>query len=48
MRDMDTPQTFEIFLVTVPGLEPVLCEEALERGFEGAVAVPGGVTFQGH
>jgi putative N6-adenine-specific DNA methylase len=44
---MDTPQTFEIFLVTVPGLESVLCEEALERGFAGAVAVPGGVTFQG-
>ena len=44
---MDTPQTFEIFLVAVPGLESVLCEEALECGFEGAVAVPGGVTFQG-
>ena len=44
---MSDPQTFEIFLVTVPGLEQVLCDEALERGFAGAVAVPGGVTFQG-
>jgi len=44
---MDDPQPFEIFLVTVPGLEQLLCDEALERGFAGAVAVPGGVTFQG-
>ncbi len=44
---MNNPQPFEIFLVTVPGLEAVLCEEALERGFDGAVAVAGGVSFQG-
>ena len=44
---MDDPRTFEIFLATVPGLEAVLCEEALAAGFAGAVAVPGGVTFQG-
>jgi putative N6-adenine-specific DNA methylase len=44
---MNDPQPFEIFLVTVPGLESVLCEEALECGFAGAVAVPGGVTLQG-
>lgn len=44
---MNERQTFEIFLVTAPGLESVLCDEALERGFSGAVAVPGGVTFQG-
>lgn len=44
---MNEPQTFEIFLATVPGLEQMLCEEALECGFTGAVAVPGGVTFQG-
>ena len=44
---MNDPQPFEIFLVTVPGMEAVLCEEALQRGFIGAVAVPGGVTFQG-
>lgn len=44
---MDDTPTFEIFLVTVPGMEDMLCAEALERGFDGAVAVPGGVTFQG-
>ena len=44
---MSDPQPFEIFLVTVPGMEPVLCAEALEAGFDGAVAVAGGVTFQG-
>jgi putative N6-adenine-specific DNA methylase len=44
---MNDPQPFEIFLVTVPGLETVLMQEALEQGFTGAVAVPGGVTFQG-
>jgi len=44
---MSDPQPFEIFLVTVPGLEQLLCDEALERGFAGAVAVPGGVTLQG-
>jgi putative N6-adenine-specific DNA methylase len=42
----DSP-LFEIFLVTVPGLESVLCAEALERGFTGATAAPGGVTLQG-
>ncbi|KEJ88053.1 THUMP domain-containing class I SAM-dependent RNA methyltransferase [Sulfitobacter donghicola] len=44
---MNEPQSFEIFLATVPGLEAVLCEEALECGFDGATAVAGGVTFQG-
>lgn len=44
---MNDPQPFEIFLVTVPGLESVLMQEALEQGFAGAVAVPGGVSFQG-
>jgi putative N6-adenine-specific DNA methylase len=44
---MSDPLTFEIFLVTAPGLEQLLCAEALEQGFAGAVAVPGGVTFQG-
>ncbi|MGB3245566.1 MAG: class I SAM-dependent RNA methyltransferase [Sulfitobacter sp.] len=39
--------SFEIFLVCPPGLENVLCEEALEKGFDGAVAVPGGVTLHG-
>ncbi|AXI41263.1 class I SAM-dependent RNA methyltransferase [Sulfitobacter sp. SK011] len=44
---MDNSQTFEIFLVCAPGLEAVLCEEAQEKGFADAVAVPGGVTVQG-
>ena len=39
--------SFEIFLVCPPGLEPVLCDEAQEKGFADAVAVPGGVTVQG-
>jgi putative N6-adenine-specific DNA methylase len=38
---------FEIFLVCPPGLEPVLCAEAQEKGFAEAIAVPGGVTVQG-
>jgi putative N6-adenine-specific DNA methylase len=40
-------ETFEIFLVAPPGLESLLCAEALEAGFAGAVAGPGGVTFTG-
>jgi putative N6-adenine-specific DNA methylase len=43
----DTSGDFEIFLVTAPGLEAVLCAEALERGFAGATALPGGVAFRG-
>jgi putative N6-adenine-specific DNA methylase len=39
--------TFEIFCVAPPGLEAALCAEALEAGFAGAVAGPGGVTFTG-
>ena len=38
---------FEIFASAPPGLEPVLCAEAHERGFAGARAVPGGVVFEG-
>lgn len=44
---MDTPDTFEIFLVCPPGLEDLLCAEAQEKGFAGAQAQPGGVTVQG-
>ncbi len=44
---MSSDLTFEIFLVCPPGLEDLLCAEALEKGFAGAVVVPGGVTFQG-
>lgn len=38
---------FEIFLAAPPGLEPVLLDEAREKGFAGAAAVPGGVTVTG-
>lgn len=38
---------FEIFLVTPPGLEPLLAAEAAEKGFADPVASPGGVTIQG-
>ncbi|SMX38132.1 THUMP domain-containing class I SAM-dependent RNA methyltransferase [Maliponia aquimaris] len=40
-------QTFEIFASAPPGLEPFLLDEVRQAGFAGAVAVPGGVTFQG-
>lgn len=38
---------FEIFLVTAPGLESVLCEEVRAKGFNSPKAVPGGVTIKG-
>ena len=38
---------FEIFCACPPGLEPYLEAEALEAGFKGATAVPGGVQFAG-
>jgi putative N6-adenine-specific DNA methylase len=38
---------FEIFLVTVPGLEDVLCAEVRSKGFNSPKAVPGGVTIKG-
>lgn len=38
---------FEIFLVSPPGLEAVLCEETRELGFAGATAVAGGVVARG-
>ncbi|PIL13764.1 hypothetical protein P775_27765 [Puniceibacterium antarcticum] len=41
----DTP--FEIFLVAPPGLESLLCAEALEQGFADATITPGGVTLTG-
>ncbi len=37
----------EIFLVSPPGLESVLCDEARELGFSGAKTVPGGVALAG-
>ncbi|WP_373354045.1 class I SAM-dependent RNA methyltransferase [Pseudoroseicyclus sp. CXY001] len=39
--------TFEIFLATQPGLEPLLAAEAREAGFNEVAEVPGGVTLQG-
>lgn len=38
---------FEIFLGTQPGLEKLLLEEVIERGFMRAKSVPGGVTIWG-
>lgn len=40
-------ETFDIFLVCAPGLEDLLCAEAVEKGFASAVAQPGGVSVQG-
>ncbi|MCR9125465.1 MAG: class I SAM-dependent RNA methyltransferase [Rhodobacteraceae bacterium] len=40
-------QDYEIFLTAPPGLEQVLCDEAVASGFAGATAVPGGVTLRG-
>lgn len=44
---MQSDDIFEIFAVTAPGLEPALCDEAREAGFDAPVAGPGGVTFRG-
>ena len=38
---MNAGQDFEIFLVTAPGFESLLCAEARERGFKAAKAVKG-------
>lgn len=38
---------FELFFVAPPGLEEILCAEAVERGFAGARAVAGGVKCRG-
>ncbi|MFV1874538.1 THUMP domain-containing class I SAM-dependent RNA methyltransferase [Nioella sp.] len=38
---------FDIFLVAPPGLEPVLAEEARDKGFADPSAVPGGVAIKG-
>ncbi|WP_282025960.1 THUMP domain-containing class I SAM-dependent RNA methyltransferase [Limimaricola cinnabarinus] len=39
--------TYEIFLQAPPGLEPLLAEEAREKGFAAPAPVPGGVTTRG-
>ncbi len=38
---------FEIFLSAPPGFEPLLCAEALERGFTAPTITKGGVTVRG-
>lgn len=44
---MANTNTLEIFLTTVPGLEPVLIEEVREKGFKSANLETGGVTIRG-
>jgi putative N6-adenine-specific DNA methylase len=44
---MSTAGDLEIFLVTVPGLESVLCAEAKAGGFRDPRPVAGGVTVRG-
>ncbi|KQT46092.1 RNA methyltransferase [Devosia sp. Leaf420] len=39
--------SFPIYLVSTPGLEAPLCEEALENGFPSSRVTDGGVTFEG-
>ena len=40
-------ETFDIFLVCAPGLEPWLAAEARDGGFAVSSTVPGGVTLRG-
>ena len=44
---MNQPASFEIFLATQPGLETLLLDEVIERGFQRAKATGGGVTIWG-
>lgn len=44
---MNSDSGLDIFLVTIPGLEKLLCAEAAEKGFRSPVAEPGGVTVKG-
>ncbi len=44
---MNTDGDFEIFIVTSPGFESVLCAEARVRGFREPTPVKGGVTVKG-
>lgn len=44
---MTQTPTFEILLVTAPGLETLLAEEAREKGFDVQGSITGGVTLQG-
>lgn len=40
-------ETFDIFLVVPPGLEPVLAQEVVEKGWKEPRIEAGGVTFSG-
>ncbi|MCW8914264.1 MAG: class I SAM-dependent RNA methyltransferase [Magnetovibrio sp.] len=44
---MNTQNNLEIFLVAVPGAEPLLCAEAAEKGFNNPKPDTGGVTVWG-
>lgn len=44
---METEGDLDIFLVTAPGLESLLCAEAVEKGFKNPVVDTGGVTVKG-
>lgn len=44
---MNTDTDFEIFVVTSPGFESVLCAEARAKGFKEPTPVKGGVTVRG-
>jgi putative N6-adenine-specific DNA methylase len=44
---MDTVGDIEIFLVTFPGAEALLCAEAREKGFIDPTPIKGGVTVKG-
>ncbi|MFP7673286.1 class I SAM-dependent RNA methyltransferase [Marivita sp. S0852] len=44
---MTSSAPIEIFLSGTPGLEPLLRDEAREKGFANAQTVPGGVTLAG-
>lgn len=44
---MSRRNTFEIFVATAPGLEPVLGREIREKGFERSSNLAGGVSFRG-
>lgn len=47
MDDAAPTEPTEIFLATLPGLEPLLANEARAAGFAGLAEVPGGVTCRG-
>ncbi len=44
---MKSEPKLEIFLVTAPGLEDLLCKEAMEKGFKKPVPDKGGVSIKG-